>query len=112
VIGAGPYACLQGVAWAGMLRDYSTRGSLVLAIVKTFDGSHPCALCNKLAQEKRTAEKSPLALKADKKSVKFVTGAIAGVTPPIAKDFVFSPERSTSFAEYRAAPPSPVPRSA
>lgn len=39
------WALLQTVAWTGMLVAYSRDASLKDALVKTFDGKHPCALC-------------------------------------------------------------------
>jgi len=40
------WAALQSIAWAGMLLNYSRSGSMASAIEKTFDGKHPCPLCN------------------------------------------------------------------
>jgi len=40
------WAALQSVAWVGMLINYSQSGSIGSAIEKTFDGRHPCPLCN------------------------------------------------------------------
>lgn len=36
---------LQAVAWAGMIATYSQKDDLATAVVKTFDGEHPCKLC-------------------------------------------------------------------
>jgi hypothetical protein len=38
-------AVLQVVAWTGMLVENIQDGDLETAIAKTFDGAHPCGLC-------------------------------------------------------------------
>jgi len=51
------WAVLQSVAWAGMLANYSQDASFAEAWSKTFDGKHPCKLCNSIkkgrAEEKQ-----------------------------------------------------------
>lgn len=42
----GHWAVLQTVAWAQMLVEFAQRDSLATAVVKTFDGAHPCELCH------------------------------------------------------------------
>ena len=44
------WAVLQTAAWAGMLVTYSRDGSFRDAVVKTFDGKHPCSLCRAIKQ--------------------------------------------------------------
>lgn len=43
---------MQMVAWAQMLRDYSQDRSVAVAVMQTFDGEHPCALCKKISAGK------------------------------------------------------------
>jgi hypothetical protein len=52
------WGLLQSVAWVGMMVNYSCQGSLKEAVVKTFDGKHPCPLC-KLVREGKKTEKKP-----------------------------------------------------
>ena len=42
---------LQVVAWSGMLVGYSREAPLREAVVKTFDGAHPCKLCCAIRKE-------------------------------------------------------------
>lgn len=49
----------QSVAWMGMVITYSEHTSLADALVKTFDGKHPCALCRQIAKERQSDKKSP-----------------------------------------------------
>lgn len=46
------WALLQSVAWAGMIFDYSTEAGLRQGISMTFDGDHPCSLCNVIEEAK------------------------------------------------------------
>ena len=52
------WAFFQSVAWVGMVITYSQEGSLTQALVKTFDGKHPCSLCNQIAQAQKSQKKS------------------------------------------------------
>jgi len=50
------WALLQTVAWTGMIVSYSKEGSFQEAVSKTFDGKHPCGLCE-LVKAGRAEEK-------------------------------------------------------
>jgi hypothetical protein len=59
------WSLLQTVAWAGMFVKYSQETSSVCeALSRTFDGSHPCRLCEVVrsgkAAEKKSDQVSPL----------------------------------------------------
>jgi hypothetical protein len=43
----------QSVAWVGMVIHYSHDAPLTEALMKTFDGHHPCALCKETQGEHR-----------------------------------------------------------
>lgn len=55
----------QSLAWVGMVVSYSQNATLKEALVKTFDGKHPCALCKEIAKNKQSEKKSesPVQLK-------------------------------------------------
>ena len=42
------WALLQTVAWSTMVFDFSRSGSVAEAVAKTFDGKHPCQLCEQV----------------------------------------------------------------
>jgi hypothetical protein len=48
----------QSVAWVGMVISYSQDSPLTEALVKTFDGQHPCCLCKEIAKGKQSEKKS------------------------------------------------------
>jgi len=52
------WTVLQVVAWAGMIVSYSQEAPLGEAVVKTFDGEHPCNLCKQIAKGKQSEKKS------------------------------------------------------
>jgi hypothetical protein len=52
------WAALQSVAWVTMLADNARVAPLTEALEKTFDGKHPCPLCNKIAQGRQSEKKS------------------------------------------------------
>jgi hypothetical protein len=56
------WAFLQSVAWMSMLVSYSHSSAFAEAVVKTFDGQHPCRLCNLVEDGKKT-EKAQKVLK-------------------------------------------------
>ncbi len=51
------WAVIQGVAWTGMLVNFSRDGSLIEAVTKTFDGNHPCALCHAVSDGSKKEQK-------------------------------------------------------
>jgi hypothetical protein len=53
----GHWLVLQTTAWVQMVVHYSSSDGLEAAFSKTFDGRHPCGLCNKIAQKKATEKK-------------------------------------------------------
>ena len=54
----GHWVILQSGAWVGMLVNFSRTDSVAEAMVKTFDGDHPCKVC-KFVEEGKKAEKAP-----------------------------------------------------
>lgn len=46
----GPAMLVQEVAWVSMLVTYTQERGLKRGVIETFDGEHPCELCNKAVQ--------------------------------------------------------------
>ena len=56
-ISGGHWTVLQSVAWVGMVVSYTqTDDSLASAVEKTFDGQHPCDLCE-VVKDGRNADR-------------------------------------------------------
>ena len=55
----GHWGVLQTVAWANMIWTYSTQdGSVLAGAKKTFDGDHPCNMCDSIQEAKKQEKKS------------------------------------------------------
>lgn len=101
------WALLQTVAWAGMIVSYAQESPLTEAVVKTFDGQHPCKLCKQIAKGKGSEKKSEYEFAVSK--VKIAYAQVA---------FIFSmPTLSWELGAYSDAarprtdaPPIPPPR--
>lgn len=46
----GPAMLVQEVAWMKMLVSYTQERGLKRGVIETFDGKHPCSLCEKAAE--------------------------------------------------------------
>jgi hypothetical protein len=109
----GHWLALQTVAWARMVADFSQQDSLGTALVKTFSGKNPCAMCRSIRQgqqqEKQRQQKLPCAKTG--KAPDFFCGArvvtihllteAAPTLPPFADHF---------WSEFIDSPPTPPPR--
>ena len=101
---------LQSVAWVGMVVSYSQESSsLAEALVKTFDGKHPCKLCKFVAAEKKSEKKQDAQFKISK----------IDLLPAGCSNFVFTPPLpghcfpvSSLPPDHVEAPPTPPPRAA
>jgi hypothetical protein len=83
------WSLLQSAAWVGMIVNYSRQSSIKEAVVKTFDGQHPCPLC-KLVREGKKSEKKPDAQQNVKQIDLFACDSVAFDFPPLpAADFAF-----------------------
>lgn len=102
----GHWMALQSVAWVGMVIDYSQQAPLSVAIEKTFDGAHPCGLCEKVTQGRQDEQKND----AVRLVVKF-EAVLA--TPSLALPLAGQPWTYPRLVERLAArnfpPPTPPP---
>lgn len=105
----GHWAVLQGIAWTGMLLEYSVEdGSLLKGVTKTFDGGHPCKMCLSISegqQEESKDQESAPKLAFDK----FVLSKPANI--PI-RSFARASRHIPSDSAFPAAfpePSAPVP---
>jgi hypothetical protein len=100
---------LQSAAWLGMAVKYSQGDSLKGALEKTFNGKHPCRLCQFVAEGKK-AEKRQAMQKA-KTHVDFFLSANPPLLFPPGPDLLPFPPRSP-LPSVPAPPPTPPPISA
>jgi len=109
----GHWLLLQSVAWTRMIVSFSQRDSLGRAIVKTFDGQHPCSLCHKIRagrQQEEQQQKENLLIKTEKvMDVQVaIRQALAPPAPVDVRDAI--PFVSHLHAGFREPPPTPPPR--
>ena len=100
---------LQTVAWAGMIASYSRDASLQEAISKTFDGEHPCTLCETI-EEGRQAE----AEGSDQRHASKIKLDLGVISQPAGFYFAETRESYPAFARRPhprgEEPPTPHPR--
>ena len=100
------WAFLQSVAWVGMVVTYSQDAPLKDALVKTFDGKHPCALCKEIDKSKQSEKKS------ESPSVKKLDLLVAGTRLVVTASARFC--QATAPLQFPALifvrPPVPPPR--
>ena len=107
LVTGGHWALLQSVAWVSMAARYSQDSRLKEALVKTFDGHHPCGIC-KLVQEGKLAEKKQAPLKFEVKLDFFLARIVPLLYPPPA--FTFPTSEPDPPPTRTESPPSPPPR--
>ena len=101
------WAFLQVVAWTGMVISYSQGAPLSAALVKTFDGKHPCKLCKNIAESKRAEKQSDTDLDLKKFEFSFAPSAFIFQAPA----FLDNPRPiNDSAAVLAQTPPVPPPR--
>jgi hypothetical protein len=102
------WCALQSVAWVGMLINYSRSGSVASAIEKTFDGQHPCPLCQAISKGEQSGKKQDYQL-SGKIDMDYVKPAGA-LIPPV-RDFAW-PAMAGAGSGYSPEPSVPPPRAA
>jgi hypothetical protein len=98
---------LQSVAWTTMLAKNLRRESFQEAVVRTFDGKHPCQMCKAVNAGKNTTKKPEFTNAASR--FEFYAAARCTIAH-VAEPPVVVPVADES-AIYRAVqPPTPPPR--
>ena len=106
------WALLQSVAWVGMMVSYSRDASFTVAVSKTFDGKHPCAMC-KMIKKGRADEQAKQQKQNVKPGSKMEIGLLCQNAPfhfDCDRDLIPSPHQSASARSDE--PPKPRPRQA
>ena len=90
-----------------MVISYSQNASLTEALEKTFDGKHPCQLCKKIADSKRSEKKSDSDLDLKKFEFSFVESLFVFSAPAFLDGQ--TPANDSALALVQT-PPVPPPR--
>jgi hypothetical protein len=101
------WALLQSVAWTTMLAENLSCGSVSQAMLRTFDGKHPCPLCKAIAASKKSEKKKDSASQLQKFEF-----PLANENPALAAKSQFEvPPPAIAFPKVRITrPPVPPPR--
>lgn len=102
------WAALQSVAWTTMFAENLQCTSLAQALMKTFDGKHPCLLCKVVAASKAAEQKSNFKLKLNKLEYPPTPKRFSLFAPT---QFQISPLANFSAEALTQEPPVPPPRS-
>ncbi len=101
------WAFFQAIAWGGMVISYSQYAPLTEAVVKTFDGRHPCELCKNIQKEKRAEKNANYKVEASKIKFHFPRIFYVFTIPPLYWE-VGAGGRTGELLNH--APPVPPPR--
>ena len=105
------WVLLQGVAWTQMLVDYSRTESVTSAVSKTFDGKHPCHLCNRVVKESSSERKLPATFDPAQKVGFFLAPRVVEASPPPRARHNYPASLFLMPGDVFVEPPGPVPRS-
>ena len=113
-IAGGHWAVLQSVAWVAMLHDYSQQtGSIAVAVEQTFDGQHPCELCQKIqavkAKERRETPPAP-GMQDDAKVKALVAASVLPAFVRTTGNVCFPRAVFAAGVSRAEQPPTPPPR--
>ena len=109
-VAGGHWGALQTVAWAGMVWNYTQAdGSLLSGVQKTFDGEHPCTMCDSIKTAKDKEQSKPVTVVSSKKLEAFPAPLRAALPPRDCREFVFPDAADVRPAARADAPPVPVP---
>lgn len=109
-LAGGHWGAMQTMAWVGMLWNYTqTDGSLLSGVKKTFDGEHPCTMCDSIKTAKEKEQSKPVILVSAKK-IESLPAPMRAVLPlRECRDFLFPAPETLRTAARSDAPPVPVP---
>ena len=102
------WIALQSVAWTTMVIEYSKHAPLCQAITQTFDGAHPCLLCDAVNKGKNSEKKSDFQSSTPKIDMICAPRAISLPPPFVRFEYATS---SFHLSPCRSSPPVPPPRS-
>ena len=109
-VAGGHWGALQTAAWAGMLWNYTqTDGSLLSGVKKTFDGEHPCTMCDSIKTAKEKENSKPVVVVSSKKIDAFPAPLCAALPLRDCREFVFPVCPGVNPRLRAEAPPVPVP---
>jgi len=105
----GHWYVLQGIAWVGMVRDYSEKVPVLTAVKMTVSGQYPCKMC-KAITEKRQQENDKL-IKLPEFKKDFLHSPALVLAEPSSAPWIYV-VTEVDPVPLRDTPPTPPPRQA
>jgi hypothetical protein len=102
----GHWAVLQSVAWVKMFVEYAQEDSLRTALVKTFDGEHPCSICHTVSDGWKKEEKREATVLVEKIDAVLAPAVQLPRAEVVAGSYALAGISAVSRAD---APPTPPP---
>lgn len=109
-IAGGPLIVFQGVAWVGMIQEYSKQDTLANALQKTFSGKHPCSLCKRIAKQSKKEQKTAALLKTEKSLKVSFSTPLEKTAFLLPTTVSYSQSLSSTYQSIFYDPPEPYPR--
>lgn len=103
------WALLQGIAWTGMLISFASKGTVIEAVEKTFNGQNACALCQKVKQGQASDDDQPQQNGQAVKKIDAVLVQTTKLVVPAGETIVFA-VISEEGTRTNARPEMPPPR--
>ena len=104
------WAVIQGIAWTSMLVSYSKSDGIIQAVAKTFDGQHPCPLCEAVEEGSgKTGGKQAAEGRMSLKKFEAVVADIVRIVPPAARRLTY-PVLILKASARTSPPPEGPPR--
>jgi hypothetical protein len=101
------WLALQSVAWTTMLVANARHAPLSEAVAKTFDGAHPCDLCQAVAAGKKSEKKSEVLPAVMKLDLICTLRPLTWLPPWVSYEY---PRLNSAIPERFQSPPVPPPR--
>lgn len=107
----GHLVLMQTVAWSRMLVDFSSESSFKEAVVKTFDGEHPCEMC-KVVKKTKSEEEKKSVVKAEMKMDVALPAPVKVPAPKFSENGFVVTDYTGRYSEIYPAVPFQPPREA
>jgi len=110
IVAGGHWGAMQTLAWTGMLWNYTQAdGSLLSGVKKTFDGEHPCTMCDSIKTATEKEQSKPVTFVSMKKIEALPAPLRAALPLRDCRKSLFPDAADTRLAARVDAPPVPVP---
>lgn len=109
-LGGAHWMVLQVTAWTGMLVARAPELGVARAVETTFDGEHPCRMCEAVEEGQKEEQKKPVSLTAGAvKELKLLSIKAVALPELMASGVWQWPDFPKASGRWMDAPPTPPP---